>query len=144
MKYKWADLFPDDQRAVRRKHDSLTDDHLAKFLWEDTTDGWVGTMEEPPIPVFQGFASQVLNIVTSRGSTYGTPSENHQTTADLWSAWLTRKFKTQTTLTAEDVCLLNILQKVSRLASKTKDDSLLDIAGYVENIGMLKTEQRNK
>ena len=41
------------------------------------------------------------------------------------------------------LCMLNVLQKASRLADGTKDDSWLDIAGYTENVGMLRRDQRN-
>lgn len=91
----------------------------------------------------EGFASQVLKTVRDRGSDYGTPAENHQLTADLWGAWLSRRMKTTIKMSAEDVCLLNVIQKLSRLASKTKDDSLLDLAGYAENVAMLSANQRN-
>jgi hypothetical protein len=39
-------------------------------------------------------------------------------------------------LDAQDVCFLNILQKVSREANKHKDDTFVDIVGYVLNAAM--------
>jgi hypothetical protein len=90
-----------------------------------------------------GFSPRVTELVRERGSDYGTPADNHQLTADLWSLWLSRKLGREVKFTAEDVCHFNILQKQSRLAFKTKDDSCFDIAGYVENIAMLRAEQRN-
>jgi hypothetical protein len=65
---------------------------------------------------------------------YGHPKLNHQCTADLWSAWLSRKLGKPIVLTPEDVCHLNILQKSSRAASgKTTLDTWVDIAGYARN-----------
>lgn len=91
-----------------------------------------------------GFAAQVLGTVRSRGSSYGHPQDNHQLTADLLSAWLSRRLDIPIKLSAEDVCVMNILQKISRIAFETKDDSLLDIAGYTENVAMLAPSQRNR
>lgn len=63
-----------------------------------------------------------------RRQDYGHPSENHGMTAALWTAYL------GVDVTARDVCLLNILQKVSREGSGApKRDNLVDIAGFARN-----------
>lgn len=62
-----------------------------------------------------------------RRDDYGTPSENHGRTAAMWSAYL------GVPITARQVCMLNILQKISRDAHAAKRDNLVDIAGYVRN-----------
>lgn len=90
-----------------------------------------------------GFASQVSKIVSERESQYGSPAGQHQLTADFWSSWLSKRLGLSVRLSAEDVCLLNAMQKVSRLAIGTKDDSLLDIAGFIENVAQLRPGQRN-
>lgn len=66
-----------------------------------------------------------------RKDEYGTPRENHQRTADLWSVYLGVK------ITPEQVCMLNILQKISRSMNKITHDSLVDIAGYARNIELI-------
>jgi uncharacterized protein YodC (DUF2158 family) len=91
----------------------------------------------------EGFAAQVIKTVRERGNAYGSPAENHQTTADMLSAWLSRRFQTPLVLTAEDVIAINVIQKASRLANVSKDDSWLDIAGYTENVAMIRPDQRN-
>lgn len=91
-----------------------------------------------------GFAPGVIKLVRERGSAYGCPSENHQLTADMLSSWLSRRLRQTIVISAEDVCMINVLQKLSRLAFTTKDDSWFDVAGYTENVAMLKPEQRNK
>lgn len=106
--------------------------------------GWQYIIVSCEVSAKPGFASQVLATVAARGAAYGSPADNHQTTANMVSEWLSRRLKTPVKLSAEDVCMLNIIQKVSRLASGTKDDSYLDIAGYVENVAMLREDQRNK
>ena len=62
-----------------------------------------------------------------RRDDYGTPSENHGRTAAMWSDYL------GVPITARQVCMLNILQKISRDAHAAKRDNLVDIAGYVRN-----------
>lgn len=62
-----------------------------------------------------------------RRESYGTPAENHGRTAALWSAYL------GVPITARQVCMLNMLQKVSRDAHRPGHDNLVDIAGYAEN-----------
>jgi hypothetical protein len=93
-----------------------------------------------------GFAAKVTELVSNRGSDYGTPAENHQLTADLFGLWMQRRSEVHggaVTMTAEDVCVFNVMQKLSRLAFVTKDDSWFDIAGYAENVAMLRKDQRN-
>lgn len=66
----------------------------------------------------------------SRQADYGTPLANHSRTAALWSAYL------GIPVTARQVCMLNILQKVSRDVHHSKRDNLVDIAGYAENANL--------
>lgn len=100
------------------------------------------------------FVDRIKETMASRRSEYAHPQDNHQLTADLFELWW--KAKCQYRLerdqygpggrmpfTAEDICIFNIFQKLSRIAFATHDDSLLDIVGYAENIAMLAQEQRN-
>lgn len=74
---------------------------------------------------------------TERQATYGHPRDNHARTAALWSTYLDHP------ITTRDVCMLNILQKISRDMASAKRDNLVDIAGYARNAEMLE-EQTNK
>ena len=78
-----------------------------------------------------------------RNLSYGDPLGNHETTAILFSHFLSRKYGKGTTplLNAEDVCIFNILQKISREASSYRRDNLVDIAGYAANIEMIKDQE---
>lgn len=80
-----------------------------------------------------------------RNKSYGAPIDNHGCTAALWTAWLNRRHGTALTLTPEDVCFLNILQKASRGANgpDVKRDTIVDIAGFARNIEMV-VEARGK
>ena len=73
-----------------------------------------------------------------RQSDYGHPHENHGCTAALMAAYLCRKYGRDQRFDALDVCVFNVLQKVSQLAN-TPDhhDSLVDICGYVRNYEMV-------
>lgn len=88
------------------------------------------------------YIKQVLDILSQRQENYADPSINHQITATMWNAFLSPR-PHPIVLTPEDVCIFNILQKISRLSHATHDDSLIDIAGYVENISKLHESQRN-
>ena len=72
-----------------------------------------------------------------RARDYGHPAVNHTCTADLFRAYLHRRYGTAK-FDAIDVCAFNILQKISRIAN-TPDhvDSLVDLAGYAENWAMV-------
>lgn len=77
----------------------------------------------PPIDVL----AEALQVVKDRGASYGPPSVNHARTAALWSAYL------GVPITPRQVCMLNILQKISRDANKPKRDNLVDVAGFAWN-----------
>jgi len=70
-----------------------------------------------------------------RPNDYGHPLDNHTRTAGLWSTYLGR------TVSAEDVCLLNVLQKISRGMHSVTRDTLVDIAGYAANVEMIQIER---
>jgi hypothetical protein len=65
---------------------------------------------------------------------YGHPRVNHARTAAFWSAYI------GVLISAEDVCMMNILQKVSRARHAVSRDTLVDIAGYAEAAAMLADE----
>lgn len=71
----------------------------------------------------------------ARNDDYGHPLDNHTNTAKLWSTYLGKE------ITAEDVCMLNILQKVSRGMNRITLDTLVDIAGYAANIEMIQDKR---
>jgi hypothetical protein len=74
------------------------------------------------------------DLTKDRGETYGSPSDNHQRTAKLWTAYLLIRPSGEL-LTPEDVCMMNILQKISRAQHGARDiDTILDIQGYAQNI----------
>lgn len=90
----------------------------------------------------------------ARNEAYGHPLDNHGLTAKYWNVYIEAKYvdaparlvDITTPLTAEDVCFLNILQKIAR-AQNGVDlnlDSLTDIAGYSENIEMILEERKTR
>ncbi len=87
------------------------------------------------------FLDFVKKIVTGkRQNDYGTPTQNHGCTARMWTAYMERKGLC-VTLTAEDVCMFNILQKISRGAHSLNEDTLMDIAGYSANAASIQAEK---
>lgn len=72
----------------------------------------------------------------ARAEDYGHPLDNHGLTAALWSAFL------QVEVGPEDVCFLNILQKIARTAhGRITRDTLVDVAGYAANVEMVLQER---
>lgn len=96
---------------------------------------WEGGIRRP-----SGDSPSVLEearrAVASRVESYGPPRDNHERTANLWSIYLRGVLRDKVNVSARDVCLLNILQKVSRDIHRPKRDNLVDIAGYAENANL--------
>lgn len=86
-------------------------------------------LHEPQTPDSVLFEAESL-VHGARRQSYGTPAENHGRTAAMWSAYL------GVPINAQDVCMLNVLQKVSRFKHGQARDNLVDIAGYAENANL--------
>lgn len=71
---------------------------------------------------------------------YGHPIDNHGGTAAMWTAYLGARLNAP--LTARDVCLMQVLVKVSREGNAPKRDNLTDICGYARNAEMIEERQR--
>jgi hypothetical protein len=74
-------------------------------------------------------------VHAERNAVYGHPVENHSTTAIMWSSYLGIR------ITPEQVCMMNVLQKVSRTKNTFTEDTLQDIAGYAENAHIIMEEK---
>jgi len=87
-----------------------------------------------------------MNILTEadqatsgdRNRDYGHPLENYGRTATYWNVYLSHHLGP---LTAEDICWLNILQKISREQHKSKRDNWTDIAGFARTREMIHDKQ---
>lgn len=77
-------------------------------------------------------------VLGPRQEDYGPPGQNHRCTADLWSAFLSRTTGRPIAISPDDVCNMNILQKISREANSHKDDNDVDIIGYALNKAMMR------
>lgn len=89
-----------------------------------------GTVK-PPSPPQPSILEEAAAIMVDRQQRYGPPQPSHDHTAEMWSAYLKHP------ITAKDVCMMNILQKVSREAFRHTRDNLVDIAGYAANAAVL-------
>jgi hypothetical protein len=83
-------------------------------------------------------AKEIVNGARNRD--YGHPADNHGFTAALWTSYLIRQ-EVLGEISAQDVCILNILQKISRGCNSMTRDTLVDIAGYAANIEMMQNRQ---
>ena len=73
---------------------------------------------------------------------YGHPSENHGCTAELVRAYIKRSYGVDVPIDGHDICMFNILQKVSREACGRQRDNRVDIAGYALNADVIATDER--
>lgn len=75
---------------------------------------------------------EAKKIVTgARRSTYGTPEDNFACIAELWEAYLQRRYGEHVRIDAVDVATMMILMKCARLGETPHHhDSAVDIAGY--------------
>ena len=65
-------------------------------------------------------------VCGQREQDYGSPENNFQIIADLWSSYYGRKF------TALDVSMMMTLLKIARIRTGTAtEDSFVDAAGYI-------------
>lgn len=79
-----------------------------------------------------------LAVEGARGRDYGHPLDNHSRTAALWAVYLGRP------VTPEDVCFLNMLQKIARCMNSVTRDGLVDLAGYARNVEMVQQERERR
>ena len=93
----------------------------------------------PPAPVEPVDAAVLLLdqaraiVAGARRKSYGTPEDNFGCIANLWTAYLHRRFPlgTPIALTAADIAVMMILMKCARLAeTPAHADSWRDAAGY--------------
>jgi hypothetical protein len=82
----------------------------------------------------------------ARNAEYGHPLDNHATTAALWNAYVAALQARGATLGPEDVCYLNVLQKVARAVTTGvyKRDTPVDVAGYAGNVEMIQDERERR
>ena len=86
----------------------------------------------------ESIVDEALGITSNeRREHYGHPIDNHGRTAALWSVYLGKE------ITAEDVCWMMMLMKVSRQIHMPKRDNLVDLVGYAINVEMIHQAQRD-
>lgn len=79
---------------------------------------------------------RAVDIVTgSRNKAYGTPSDNHNCTGEMWTAYLNRcgLLREGARITGKHVALMMCALKLSRDAHWEQEDNFLDIIGYAAN-----------
>lgn len=84
-----------------------------------------------------------------RNKLYGDPADNHGCTAAMFGAYLRRRYAHFDLVSdlgvfdAQDVCVFNMLQKISRLANAYHEDCPVDIAGYARNLQLVHEAAEN-
>lgn len=76
-------------------------------------------------------------IFGDREQTYGSPSKNINNIANQWRLYLIQKYGVDVPLSAEDVCWMMVDLKKTRQMNASKDDNMVDAAGYIGLIGRI-------
>lgn len=76
-------------------------------------------------------------ITGQRQQDYGTPEENFQRIADLWTIHLQKILKVDMKISPRQVAELMMLLKIARTIQSPTDDSYVDMAGYAGIAGEL-------
>jgi hypothetical protein len=71
-----------------------------------------------------------LLIEGDRNKTYGSPTQNFQNTAELFTTLLRHKLKDGEVIQPHEVATLMIALKLARTIAEPKRDNFVDIAGY--------------
>ena len=89
-------------------------------------------LSESEVASLKELLEEAFTIVSKgRNESYGHPIVNHTRTAGLFAAYMMGKKPSD--IDAEDVCMLNVLQKISRHAHSRGRDNLVDIIGWATN-----------
>lgn len=76
-----------------------------------------------------------------REQNYGSPENNFQTIANLWTVYLASTGKLTAPIPTKDVAAMLALLKIARIASgHAKEDNWVDLAGYAACGGEIETE----
>jgi len=76
-------------------------------------------------------------IYGDREETYGHPSKNLVSIAQLWTIYLHQKYGSNVIVNAEDVCWMMNLLKMTRQMNSSKQDNVVDAIGYLALIDRL-------
>lgn len=98
-------------------------------------------MNKESSEIMADFVDEVKRTVcTERNQSYGNPEDNHERTAEIWLWYIKHACCKRNDggglrfdLDGRDVCVLNILQKLSREVHSRQRDTLIDVAGYCAN-----------
>lgn len=84
-------------------------------------------------------------VCGQREQDYGSPEDNFNTIANLWSVYLEASNPTvpaEIHITAKDVAIMMSLLKIARIATGNSADSFVDLAGYAACAGEIVTDKK--
>lgn len=87
-------------------------------------------------------------VCGQREQDYGTPENNFETIAQLWSAYMGAAHPNlnmaMDEFTAKDVAVMMALLKIARIARGSSPDSFVDLAGYAACAGEIATRETHR
>jgi len=95
-------------------------------------------MNENPSP--KSIIEEALDIIEGdREQTYGSPDVNLKRIAFFWQTYLVNKNRLNDIhISAEDVCWMMVLMKLSRQLHQSKRDNMVDAIGYIALIDKIR------
>jgi len=78
-------------------------------------------------------------VCGQREEDYGSPEDNFAIIAELWNVYLDAVLINEDSITSKDVAMMMALLKIARIASGTKEDNFVDLAGYAACAGEIAT-----
>lgn len=85
---------------------------------------------EKPTPREELLAEASALITGDRNKTYGSPTQNFQDTAEIWTALLRHKLAPGEAIQPGEVAMLMVALKLARMKAQPKRDNWTDVAGY--------------
>jgi hypothetical protein len=87
--------------------------------------------EPLPVPPRSTLLFEAEGLITGdRNASYGSPTENFQNTADLWTTQFKHLLKDGARFTAAHIAQGMMQLKLARMVAQPKRDNYLDLAGY--------------
>ncbi len=77
-------------------------------------------------------AEKAIEVTKERSEQYGHPIEAYRHTAELWTSYLGTRVNLIDRITPKDIALMMVLFKMGREMSRTGEDNLVDMHGYLD------------
>lgn len=143
----YTETIPTRASVYRWSHLDVDDDIVAYKIVDEAAPEPVQPPPPPPSPLTKrDILNEAIEVVGSRGKSYGKPEDNFNRIARLWEAHLENRYGDDydvPPIDTQDVSMMMVLMKVARLENDPNHhDSWVDTAGYAACGGELAARNR--